>query len=130
MNDTYGHQVGDRVLLHIAKILKLQTRQTDLVARYGGEEFTVLAQQTDLEQAILIGDAIRKEIESKPYIEEELHIPLTASVGIALLPFVAEADLTVDTRLSSLAEAADRALYRAKQGGRNRIETDTDWISA
>ncbi|MEK3911304.1 sensor domain-containing diguanylate cyclase [Paenibacillus sp. FSL H7-0331] len=130
VNDTYGHQVGDRVLLHIAKILKLQTRQTDLVARYGGEEFTVLAQQTDLEQAILIGDAIRKEIENKPYIEDELHIPLTASVGIALLPFVAEADLTVDTRLSSLAEAADRALYRAKQSGRNRIETNTDWIPA
>ncbi|SFL67392.1 diguanylate cyclase (GGDEF) domain-containing protein [Paenibacillus sp. 1_12] len=130
VNDTYGHQVGDRVLLHIAKILKLQTRPSDLVARYGGEEFTVLAQHTDLDEAILIGEAIRKKIENEPYREEEFLIPLTASVGIAQLPFLSETDMTADTRLSSLAEAADRALYRAKQSGRNRIESHSDWIQA
>jgi two-component system cell cycle response regulator len=130
VNDTYGHQVGDRVLHHIAKILKLHVRPADLVARYGGEEFTVLAQRTDLDQAIQLGEVIRQEIEKLPYIDEEISIPITASVGIALLPVHADILTPIDMQLSSLAEAADRALYKAKQNGRNRIETDSDVISA
>ncbi len=118
-NDNYGHRSGDEVLQKVASALqKSLKRPGDFVARYGGEEFVVVLPDTDVNGAMVIAEAMRWEI-------EELGIPhgfsavsdrLTISLGVA--GTVAERDSSPRT----LIEAADAALYRAKQSGRNRVE--------
>jgi diguanylate cyclase (GGDEF)-like protein len=117
VNDTYGHQQGDRVLVEVARVLRRLSRDVDLPARYGGEEMAVILPQTDLGGAELGAERMRAAIEAMqiPRLDGGGMLPITASFGVASFPAQA-ADKT------ALIAAADAALYRAKRGGRNRVE--------
>lgn len=119
-NDLYGHQKGDEVLKGIGIILKDSVRKQDIVARYGGEEFGIILPNTTENEAIIIAERIRKNIEST-YFEGEENQPngkLTASIGISVYPDKAKNDM-------DLIKSADDALYRAKFFNKNRVETYT-----
>ena len=112
VNDTYGHAIGDQVLMQLANILSNSIRSTDLVARYGGEEFIVLlGPATSQEQAHIVAEKIRTSIaaESFPRVGE-----ITISLGLA-------AANPKDEHQEDAVKRADTALYRAKQAGRNRV---------
>jgi diguanylate cyclase (GGDEF)-like protein len=117
VNDTYGHQQGDRVLVEVARVLRRLSRDVDLPARYGGEEMAVVLPQTDLTGAELGAERMRAAIEGMQIqrLDGGGLLPITASFGVASFPSQA-ADKT------ALIAAADAALYRAKRGGRNRVE--------
>lgn len=117
-NDTYGHLGGDEALKHLARILREESRATDIVARYGGEEFGVVLPETDGENAQKLAERIRHAVESQPFDLDLLkrEASLTISIGVATMP----EDLA---RAEDLVRLADKALYRAKQGGRNRVST-------
>ncbi len=116
INDTYGHQVGDTVLIEFVSLIKSGLRKHDIIGRYGGEEFTILLPETPLENGIKVLERHRRNIESKKFAGE-LGIKVTFSGGITGIP---------DANISSVDEmikCADQALYRAKREGRNRIST-------
>jgi diguanylate cyclase (GGDEF)-like protein len=118
-NDAYGHQEGDRCLRQVAAALARGTlRPGDLVARYGGEEFAVILANTDLAGARLVGERLRSEVAALaiPHAKSSVGPTLTLSVGVAS-HFPGGYDSA-----EALVEAADRALYRAKEQGRNRVE--------
>ncbi len=118
VNDTYGHQQGDRVLVEVAGVLRRLSRDIDLPARYGGEEFAVVLSQTDLEGARHAAERMRSAIEALRIPRLDGHpdpIRVTASFGVASV-MAAGADKR------SLIAAADAALYRAKRAGKNRVE--------
>ena len=114
INDAHGHQTGDAVLRGVGAILRRGTRTTDLAGRIGGEEFCVLLPETALFEAIQFGEKIRAMIASEP-IEG---LPVTVSVGVASMPH------SLFKSSDELVYAADQALYRAKQRGRNRVESE------
>ena len=118
VNDTYGHAVGDDVLKRAAALYRESVRSTDLVARYGGEEFAVMMPETALVDAEAFAEKIRKLVESTPMETQIGPLPITVSVGVASVP---------QTRIQSAKEliiAADKALYRAKKGGRNQVQAE------
>ncbi|MBU3959195.1 MAG: sensor domain-containing diguanylate cyclase [Candidatus Omnitrophica bacterium] len=115
-NDTLGHQVGDKVLQELALLLKKQSRKMDFVCRYGGEEFTIILPQTHKDEALLIAERLRQDIEKYPFIHREI-LPkkiLTISGGIASFP-------ENGTNPSELINYSDKALYQAKNKGKNKI---------
>jgi diguanylate cyclase (GGDEF)-like protein len=113
-NDTYGHQVGDRVLKTVARLVEKSIRDTDIPARYGGEEFAVILPEMDSEGARVPAERIRKAIESYDFYVEEEKVPITISLGVATYPEHAE-------EKSMIIEYADTALYYSKETGRNRV---------
>jgi diguanylate cyclase (GGDEF)-like protein len=115
VNDTYGHQAGDHVLSEISKLLSGALRAEDVFARYGGEEFAVICRGNDEKQAQVVGERLRKAVEGHKFAYEGQHIPVTISVGIAVLPNPAVKDAT------DIVSLADQALYKSKNGGRNRV---------
>lgn len=119
INDTHGHAAGDEVLKQVSALFSSNIRSADLAARYGGEEFAVLMPETDLNDAMQFGEIIRRTIESNPVPGDAgTMIPVTVSIGIASFPH---------TRVQTprqLVECADRALYRAKRGGRNQVKAE------
>jgi len=117
VNDRHGHPAGDAVLQHVARLLAQRLRRSDVVARYGGEEFAVLLPGSDREAAAALAEELRREIESSPAALPAPAEPLrvTLSFGVASLPDDAASE-------QALVSAADRALYSAKNGGRNRVE--------
>jgi diguanylate cyclase (GGDEF)-like protein len=117
VNDTYGHQQGDRVLVEVARVLRRLSRDVDLAARYGGEEMAVILPQTDLAGAEQGAERMRSAIQAMqiPRLDGDGLLPITASFGVASFP-------SQGTDKTSLIAAADAALYRAKRGGRNRVE--------
>src|SRR5262249_32651951 len=86
VNDTYGHQAGDYVLLQVSTLLSAALRAEDVFARYGGEEFAVICRGSDMNQAPVVGERLRKAVESHKYVYDKKQIPVTISVGIAVLP--------------------------------------------
>jgi diguanylate cyclase (GGDEF)-like protein len=117
VNDNHGHQQGDRVLVEVARVLRRLSRDVDLPARYGGEELAVVLPQTDLAGAEQQAERMRAAIEAMQIqrLDGGGLLPITASFGVASFPGEG-ADKT------ELIAAADAALYRAKRGGRNRVE--------
>ena len=115
VNDTHGHQAGDHVLSGISALLTGALRAEDVFARYGGEEFAVICRGTDLAQAKIVGERMRKAVEKHNFVFEGTSIPVTISVGIAALPDPAIKDA------ADLVSRADKALYQSKHGGRNRV---------
>ena len=115
VNDTYGHQAGDRVLSDISTLLSGALRAEDVFARYGGEEFAIICRGTDLTQAQIVGERMRKAVEKHRFVHDGTQIPVTISVGIASLPDPAVKDA------ADLVSLADKALYQSKHGGRNRV---------
>jgi diguanylate cyclase (GGDEF)-like protein len=114
-NDTYGHLAGDKVLQGLAKLIASEARTSDLVGRYGGEEFLIICAHTDLNGALTLAERIRKSVEEKLIISHNgKELRVTVSAGVAIFPDDATDEV-------SLIEAADKALYKAKQTGRNKV---------
>lgn len=114
-NDTYGHQQGDKVLKETATIFKSQLRSIDIPARYGGEEFAIILPETKLDEAIVIASRLRKKIEEFEYSGQDKPLHVTISLGVA--QYNPEKDETKD----DLIKRADKALYKAKESGRNKV---------
>ena len=120
INDTYGHQVGDRVLQEVAGRIKAQLRLSDALGRYGGEEFAALLVQTDTDTAWDIAERIRASIADEPFLLGGEHqIAVTLSVGLSTMTPDTLQSVTTEAAEQLVAQA-DAAVYRAKQGGRNR----------
>ncbi len=119
VNDTWGHQTGDDVLRCIAQVLQQNIRGQDTAARYGGEEFGVILPETSVEAAVAVGNNIRRACE-KQRIEaretEQVIGPITVSIGVACYE--------PGESLPNWIRRTDAALYRAKEGGRNRVMSD------
>jgi diguanylate cyclase (GGDEF)-like protein len=116
INDTHGHRIGDVVLRFTANALKSQLRQYDFVGRFGGEEFLVLLPGCDAASARAVGERMRDFIASQQATVGADSVQVTVSVGVAVT-------LNGSATADALVEAADAALYRAKDGGRNRVES-------
>ncbi|MDR2614859.1 MAG: diguanylate cyclase [Candidatus Accumulibacter sp.] len=115
INDTHGHAVGDRVLMHLAKTLTDEVRDSDIVGRYGGEEFAVILPETNLETALDIAERVRQAVENDAaHTEESGDIRYTLSIGVSTFIRDVQAVATVF-------ETADKGLYEAKAAGRNRV---------
>lgn len=118
INDTHGHDAGDRVLQDFAGRLRRHTRGIDLACRFGGEEFIVIMPDTDINVARHVAERLRECIEEAPFaISSQISIPVTASVGLATMS--GSKDTSKD-----LFKRADNALYAAKRAGRNRVMSD------
>jgi diguanylate cyclase (GGDEF)-like protein len=114
LNDAYGHQLGDRVLVQLADLLRREQRATDVLARLGGEEFIVLLSDTGLRGARIYAERILRRVSGATFGSSALPIKMTVSIGIACYP---------DERVTdpeSLLHLADTHLLRAKADGRNR----------
>jgi two-component system, cell cycle response regulator len=115
INDTYGHQSGDDALRWISALLKREVRPGDIVARYGGEEFAMILPNTSLMDAFAVAERIRQQINAELVpIQNQQVIAVTASLGCATFPQMADSE-------DQLMSAADKALYVAKESGRNRV---------
>ena len=136
VNDTWGHQAGDRVLVKMAEILQKQARAGDVAGRYGGEEFLVLLPETDLKDARRAAERLRQTIaECRPVLADGRQLTTTGSLGVAALSELDDADYedpgAPDGGLpDALLALADRRLYEAKAAGRNQVmpratETET-----
>jgi len=114
VNDTLGHAAGDAVLIHVAHLMREATRQHDLVGRSGGEEFTLLLPDTDLDEAQALAERLRQRIADTPTRCDGRSVPITVSIGIAMIR-------QGDTDADAVMARADRALYQAKHQGRNLV---------
>ena len=123
VNDTYGHAAGDAALKAVSRVIKKEIREYDIPARWGGEEFAIILPHTNIDEATLVAERLREKIEQKAIDISELdeeagEISVTVSLGVSIFerdpknPAAAAANLYKD---------ADKALYRAKEGGRNRV---------
>lgn len=117
LNDRLGHAAGDAALCAVAATLQSVARATDVVARLGGEEFGMLLTDTDVQGVALAAKRVRAAIARLPFTHEDRELPMTVSVGAAVLTAEAASRVEADTLLA----LADRALYRAKGAGRNRV---------
>ena len=113
VNDTFGHQAGDRVIKSLSRLLKQRLRETDVVGRYGGEEFVVILSNVDGTAAVEVLNAIRNDFSRLYHYAEGKEFLVTFSCGIA--------DVSCFSDALQLGEAADSALYKAKHLGRNQI---------
>ena len=114
INDEFGHAAGDRALSHFADTLKQGRRAVDVIARVGGEEFALVLPGTGLSEAMAIAEELCRRVESTPLLVDDKHLPMTASFGVATIS-------GNDTCLTDVIVRADRALYRSKREGRNRV---------
>jgi diguanylate cyclase (GGDEF)-like protein len=114
INDTYGHPVGDEVLRHLARLVRLELRPNDLLARFGGEEFVLVLDGVDRASALKVAERLRARIEYEMVEMDSLSVRYTASMGV-----VCSDDHDYD--LIRLISAGDAAMYEAKRAGRNRV---------
>ena len=113
VNDTYGHQKGDEILIAFASLLKKACRANDIAARYGGEEFVMVLPQSNAQGAFKIAERVREEMMKMSFTGNEANFAVTVSCGVA------EFNKDYES-INKLITVADRALYEAKNGGRNR----------
>ena len=119
INDTHGHHGGDAVLISVARVIQTATRNFDTVVRFGGDEFVVLLANSNEQVGEMVSERIRASVEAKPHdLGEDVRIPVTVSAGCATM-----SSTTRFTNAKELLEVADRCLYAAKSGGRNRVVT-------
>ncbi len=118
INDTYGHLCGDYILKELAYLTLENFRKTDMVFRYGGEEFVIILTETPMEKALIPLERLRKTIEDYPFFYDENNIKITISIGVESFN---EKTLTLENILNN----ADKALYIAKNEGRNHIVTSS-----
>ena len=115
VNDVFGHPVGDTVLQSVTEICQQMLRCNDVFGRIGGEEFAILLMETDVEQAKLVAERVRKSIEEAVFFAKaDQAITLSVSIGVTQYN-------SPDDTLLQLLSRADNALYAAKNGGRNRV---------
>ncbi len=116
INDVYGHLTGDQTIERIAQLLRIRTRDLDVVGRYGGDEFVIILPRTDLPCALLVAERIRKSIEATKITDLKGNVfNITVSQGLV--------SYKLGDDIHSIVSRADNALYRAKAEGRNRVET-------
>jgi diguanylate cyclase (GGDEF)-like protein len=116
INDTYGHLVGDQVLVHVARVFRKAIRGSDLLGRYGGEEFGIILRKCPPANGRAAAEKLRQALAESPIMLPGCEpIPLHVSAGVGAFP-------GSGTTATQVAEAADQALYKAKSSGRNRVE--------
>jgi diguanylate cyclase (GGDEF)-like protein len=118
VNDTYGHEAGDRVLTRVAQLIKSHVREEDVVCRWGGEEFLILLSGCNLQHARDITELIRSAVAGLQFHFSNQVVHITLSAGIA--------EMQTDEILGQVVERADHHLYAAKRAGRNCIQPDID----
>jgi diguanylate cyclase (GGDEF)-like protein len=114
VNDTYGHDAGDAVLVAFAKILKNEARAVDVIGRFGGEEFMAILGETDLDGGVVFAQKVRNKVKNARMMYKENRIELTVSCGVS--------ERKTHFSLANLVKSADEALYKAKKDGRDRVE--------
>jgi len=115
VNDTYGHLIGDDILKYVVNTIRTRLRESDLFGRFGGEEFVVFLPNTNLEGGLEIAKTIRLLFADTPYRDGKLSIPITVSIGVY--------ERINETLMRQIVQKSDTALYKAKQNGRNRVES-------
>jgi diguanylate cyclase (GGDEF)-like protein len=118
INDRFGHEVGDQMIIHLATLASGCKRDSDLLARIGGEEFALLLPETDLSQAQLVAERLRRDVAENPLTASSDQISTTISIGVAMCT-------ESMTGISDLMKVADKALYDAKSSERNRVVCTT-----
>lgn len=118
MNDTFGHDVGDRALQHLAKLMQETVRPTDVVSRMGGEEFVVLLPDTNIEEAVITVTRLQRALTKTLFMQNNQKLLITFSAGVSLMK-TGESEASVIGR-------ADQAMYLAKKSGKNRVMTEED----
>ncbi|HTQ03860.1 MAG TPA: GGDEF domain-containing protein [Polyangiaceae bacterium] len=113
INDQYGHLAGDHVLRELARIVQERIRRDEVFARYGGEEFVIVLPETPLAGGVALAENLRGRVETHPFAFQGERIPVTISVGCAMLG--------EEKAAADLIQRADDKLYEAKRGGRNRV---------
>lgn len=121
INDSHGHKVGDIVLRKVAELIRAQLRSIDVVCRYGGEEFTILLGQSGHEKAIEVAERIRSIIADTPFKEKNITANITVSIGVSTIMFDNARDDNIEVIGQELLQRADKALYKAKQNGRDQV---------
>ncbi|NRD76963.1 diguanylate cyclase [Bacillus sp. BRMEA1] len=119
LNDTYGHYIGDQVLIHVAKVCKTQVNEGILFARYGGEEFVLALKGCTELEGVALANQLRRQVEAEPLHTDEGVITVTISCGVA------EATNAPEETLNQLLNKADQALYSVKRAGRNQVHVYT-----
>ncbi|MDA3792252.1 MAG: sensor domain-containing diguanylate cyclase [Elusimicrobia bacterium] len=112
-NDTYGHQMGDKALIHLSKVMVDKTRNVDICARYGGEEFIIILPETPKDAALILAKRLRKSIEVSSFTGLGQEYKLTVSIGLA--------EYTSNMTSKDIIKEADKNLYKAKDTGRNKV---------
>jgi diguanylate cyclase (GGDEF)-like protein len=113
INDNYGHNIGDQVLVETARIIKNYSRKTDMVFRWGGEEFLFILTGTEINGGVIVGEKIRSSIEKNEFLYNGNNVPVTMSFGVSIY----EEGQTMEECIAQ----ADENLYKAKKAGRNRV---------
>ena len=113
VNDTYGHDAGDLVLIEVSNLMKDESREQDIVARWGGEEFMIFLPETTMEEAYVVAKRILEALRAKVYAYEDQQISVTMSFGLAMY--------TPEETIDDLIKKADEKLYEAKNNGRDQI---------
>jgi two-component system, cell cycle response regulator len=123
INDSYGHQTGDQVLMRVAALIRAQMRTTDVLSRYGGEEFSALLANTPEPEAVEVAERIRTSVEQHSFTADDGQtFNVTISIGIATLDGGQSGQSTsVKNTAHILVGQADQALYKAKSAGRNQV---------
>jgi len=114
INDAYGHEAGDEVITHLANVAAACKRGSDVLARIGGEEFALLLPETTLDEAQIVAERLRRDVAEHAAVVAAREMPTTVSVGVA-------SRSPEMSGIAQLMSAADKALYEAKRGGRNRV---------
>lgn len=117
INDQYGHQVGDDVLIEFSKVIRESLRSNDILGRYGGEEFIIIVNHADIDKSYTVLERILENIRDTIFTQNEEQIELTFSAGLSSSQELSQEDLTID----GLVELADKRMYRAKNKGKNQI---------
>jgi len=130
INDRYGHQIGDAVLVRLVSLMREQVRSSDIVTRYGGEEFAIILPETGIQLAHEVAERIRSEVENQKLIIDDNTLSITVSIGLASLSQIKfqnetkaneQPDKDAKNLDALLLKKADEALYQAKQTGRNQV---------
>lgn len=116
INDTYGHEIGDRVLFKFAKFLHTSVPSLDFVGRYGGEEFIIILPETSIENARIFGEQLIKKCAQNSISTSKGNCQFSVSIGLS---FINE----TDQKMSDIINRADEALYVAKKNGRNQLQS-------
>ena len=120
INDQFGHPIGDKVLVRTARTLERQLRKKDVIGRYGGEEFLILLPDTDIREGYVIADRLRMHLEAFSRDFNEETIPVTASFGVISVKVTSKHDV------HKVIDRADKALYAAKERGKNLVHIAED----
>jgi two-component system, cell cycle response regulator len=115
VNDTYGHHIGDRILAHIAAVARSTMREGDVLVRYGGDEFVVILPAASREDVSQVAERLRRKVEETSLVDGDQTVRVTISLGGTAYPELDARDEIGFVR------CADRALYSAKEAGRNRV---------